>query len=120
LKPEDIAYSIQRGLLQDRTDGPQWVLLQPIFGVTSIAELAAKEAGLKETPEKIEQIPAEGLVKACQRVQKAVTYDNDKGTVTITLNAPFGPILQILAQPWGAALSKEWVIKQGGWDGTCD
>src|SRR5262249_2985905 len=40
-------------------------------------------------------------------------------TVTMHLKQPYGPMLQILAGPWGSIVSKPWVIKQGGWDGDC-
>lgn len=119
LKASDLAYSIQRGLLQDRTDGPQNLLLNPIFGVPSIAELAAKEAGLTEVPEKFEDLPAEGLVKACEAVQAAVSADDSTNTLTFKLAAPFAAWPQLLSQPWTAAISKAFVIKNGGWDGTC-
>jgi peptide/nickel transport system substrate-binding protein len=119
LKASDIAYSIQRGLLQDRTDGPQNLLMIPIFGVPSIAELAAKEGGLTEVPEKFEDLPAEGLVKACEDVQAAVSADDSTNTLTFKLAAPFAAWPQLLSQPWTAGISKAFVIKNGGWDGTC-
>jgi len=35
LTPSDIAYGIQRGLLQSDPNGPQWLLLEPILGYSS-------------------------------------------------------------------------------------
>jgi peptide/nickel transport system substrate-binding protein len=102
LSPDDVAYSLQRGLLQDRFGGPQWILLDPILGVSSIDELA-KEVG---------------DVKACERVKEAISVQGDN--VVIKLKTPFAPMLQILASPWGAVLDKEWMIAQGDWDGKCD
>jgi len=40
LEPHDIAYSIWRGLLQDRAGGPQWMLLEPLLGVSTLEDLA--------------------------------------------------------------------------------
>lgn len=120
LKASDIAYSLQRGLLQDRTDGPQNLFMQPLFDVPSIKDLAAQEAGMNETPEDIHDIPAQGLKAACERVQNAVKADDTSNTVTITLNRPFAPWLQLMAGYWSVGMSKDWVIKQGGWDGTCN
>jgi peptide/nickel transport system substrate-binding protein len=102
LSPEDVAYSLQRGLLQDRSGGPQWVLLDPILGVSSIDELA-KEVG---------------DVKACEMVKEAISVQGDN--VVIKLKIPFAPMLQILAGTWGSVLDKEWMIAQGDWDGKCD
>lgn len=102
LSPDDVAYSLQRGLLQDRSGGPQWVLLDPILGVTAIDDLA-KEVG---------------DVKACEMVKEAISVQGDN--VVIKLRIPFSPMLQILAGTWGAVLDKEWMIAQGDWDGKCD
>jgi peptide/nickel transport system substrate-binding protein len=102
LSPDDVAYSLQRGLLQDRSGGPQWMLLSPILGVTAIDDLA-KEVG---------------DVKACEMVKDAISVQDD--SVVIKLKIPFSPLLQILASPWGSVLDKEWMIKQGDWDGKCD
>ncbi|HZQ05342.1 MAG TPA: ABC transporter substrate-binding protein [Anaerolineae bacterium] len=120
LKASDIAYTLQRGLLQDRTDGPQNLYMQPLFGVPSIKDLAAKEAGLNETPANIQDIPAEGLIAACKDVQNAIKADDTNNTVTMTLNRPFAPWINLMAGYWSVGMSKEWVIAQGGWDGTCD
>jgi peptide/nickel transport system substrate-binding protein len=100
--PDDVAYCLQRGLLQDRSGGPQWVLLDPILGVTAIDDLA-KEVG---------------DVKACEKVKEAISVQGDN--VVIKLRIPFAPMLQILAGTWGAVLDKEWMIQQGDWDGKCD
>jgi peptide/nickel transport system substrate-binding protein len=120
LKASDIAYSLQRGLLQDRTDGPQNLFMQPLFGVPSIKDLAAQEAGMNETPENINDIPAKGLKAACEQVQNAIKADDSNNTVTITLDRPFAPWLQLMAGYWSVGMSKDWVIQQGGWDGTCN
>ncbi|GEM_PF-50431 len=104
LEPHDVAYSLQRALLQDRAGGPIWMLLEPILGVSSIEELA-------------EEV---GDLEACQMVKEAIQADDENWTVTLTLKEAFAPILQILAGTWGAVLDKEWVIEQGGWDGTCE
>jgi peptide/nickel transport system substrate-binding protein len=101
LSPDDVAYSLQRGLLQDRSGGPQWMLLDPIMGVSSIDELAKSV----------------GDVKACEMVKEAISVQGD--SVVIKLKIPFSPLLQILAGSWGAILDKEWMFAQGDWDGQC-
>lgn len=120
LKASDIAYSLQRGLLQDRSDGPQNLYMQPLFDLPSIKDLAAQEAGMNETPEDINDIPASGLKAACEKVQNSIKADDANRTVTITLNRPFAPWLQLMAGYWSVGMSKDWVIAQGGWDGTCN
>jgi peptide/nickel transport system substrate-binding protein len=102
LTPEDVSYSLRRGLLQDRSGGPQWMLLEPIMGVSSIDELAKSV----------------GDVEACKMLRGAISIQGD--SVVIKLKIPFSPLLQILAGSWGAILDKEWMIANGDWDDDCD
>ena len=107
LTPEDVAYSFWRGMIQDRAGGPQWILLQPFFGLDVQSfqnDVVAKQFN-NDWP------------TAVKAVEQAVTYDNQAGTVTMHLKQPFGPMLQILAGSWSSIVSKPWVIEQGGWNG---
>jgi len=107
LTPEDVAYSFWRGMIQDRAGGPQWIMLQPFFGldVNSFAgDVVTKQFNGDWT-------------KAAQAVENAITYDNTAGTVTMHLKQPYGPMLQILTGSWASIVSMPWVIQQGGWDG---
>jgi peptide/nickel transport system substrate-binding protein len=108
LTPEDVAYSFWRGMIQDRAGGPQWIMLQPFFGLDVQSfkdDIVTKQFNGDWT-------------KAVQAVEKAVTFDNNAGTVTLHLKQPYGPMLQILSGTWASVVSKPWVIQQGGWDGT--
>lgn len=107
LTPEDVAYSFWRGMIQDRAGGPQWILLQPFFGLDI---------------QSFQNDVVEGMfngdwTKAAQAVEDAVTFDNQAGTVTMHLKQPYGPMLQLLTGTWAAVVSKPWVAQQGGWDG---
>jgi peptide/nickel transport system substrate-binding protein len=107
LTPEDVAYSLWRGLIQDRSGGPQWILLQPFFGLdvqSFKGDVVTKQFNGDWT-------------KAVQAVEQAITYDNAAGTVTLHLKQPFGPMLQVLSGTWASIVSMPWVIQQGGWDG---
>jgi peptide/nickel transport system substrate-binding protein len=109
LTPQDVAYSFWRGMIQDRSGGPQWIMLQPFFGLdvqTFQNDVVAKQFN-------------NNFVAACQAVQKAVTFDNTAGTVTMNLKQPYGPMLQILSGTWAGIVSMPWVIQQKGWDGNC-
>jgi peptide/nickel transport system substrate-binding protein len=103
LTPEDVVYSLQRALIQDRAGGPIWMMLDPIFGVSSIEELAEK-LGSDEA--------------VYEALQKAIRAEGDK--VIITLDHAYGPFIQILAGTWASIVDKEWVIAHGGWDGTAN
>jgi peptide/nickel transport system substrate-binding protein len=109
LTPEDVAYSFQRGIIQDRSAGPQWIMIQPFFGLdaqTFADDVVGKQNG-------------GDYVKGCQAVQQAITFDNNAGTVTLHLKQAYGPMLQILTGSWASVVSKQWVVSKGGWDGNC-
>ncbi len=142
LKPSDIAYSFQRGMLQDRVDGPQTLFLDPILGVTTILD-KVNEVG-KLGYEDASQIDLTGsatitatagasgaspvtdpvaIKKAaedtCKLLQQQVSADDSAGTVTLKLSKPAPWFLQVVAQQWSGALSKAWQTKEGDWDGDC-
>jgi peptide/nickel transport system substrate-binding protein len=103
LTPEDVAYTFWRGMLQDRSGGPQWVVLEPLTGRLAINDIADEM----------------GDQAACEYIKTTVVPDNENWTVTFHLPKPFGAFLNIVGSGWGVALDKEWVIEQGGWDGDC-
>jgi peptide/nickel transport system substrate-binding protein len=129
LEPHDVAYSLQREMLQDRADGPMWLFLEPFFGVSTVADLAIKNyaeaQGIAEDSDEYAELTLEGvddaaLAKTCETMQEMVKADDDAGTVTLTLAQPTPWILQLLSQNWGAALDMEWMVENGDWDGKCD
>jgi peptide/nickel transport system substrate-binding protein len=107
LTPQDVAYSFWRGMIQDRAGGPQWIMLQPFFGLdvqSFEGDVVTKQFN-------------GNWVNAVKAVEQAVTYDNAAGTVTLHLKQPYGPMLQILTGTWADIVSMPWVIQQGGWNG---
>lgn len=103
LSPDDVAYSFQRALLQDRSGGPIHMIIEHVLDVASIDELAKKV----------------GDLKACQMVLDAIKVTGPD-TVEIKLASPFAPFIQILAGSWTSVIDKEWAIARGDWDGKCD
>ncbi len=98
LTPEDVEYSIERGMVQDYGAGPQWMLFEPLFGTDT--QTSRTEDGL---------IPLEDI-------KSKVEVDGQ--WVQFNLASPYEPFLQILSQPWGSIVDKEWCIENGDWDGT--
>jgi peptide/nickel transport system substrate-binding protein len=122
MTPSDVAYSYQRGLLQAGTASPQWLLSEPFFGVGNddVSVLVDPEGSLYDDREALSAADPATLVAACEQVQNAIVADDAAGTVTMTLAQPWGPFEATIAQTWGSVMDKEWVIENGGWDGSCD
>ncbi len=121
LTPSDVAYSFQRGLLQGGYSSPQWLLAEPFFGVgvDDITGLVDDFASADDRETLLANDPAV-LKAACETVQSKIVADDAAGTVTMTLAQSWGPFLATIANGWGSVMDKEWVIENGGWDGTCD
>ena len=123
LTPEDLAYSLWRFMLQDRDGGPAWILLEPFTGFAAVSQLVEDVGGQEyvdaEDVFDMSLVDDETLVATCELVKETVTFDDDEGTVTLHLAAPFGPMLNIMASWVGAAMDMEWVAANGGWDGDC-
>jgi len=97
LTPEDVEYSFERAMVQDRSGGPIWMLLEPLLGL-----------GTTRT---------EGEISVdFQDIDKAVEVMGD--SVVFRLKAPYPPFLAILANQWGGIVNKKFVAENGGWDGT--
>jgi len=108
LTPDDVAYTFQRDMLtgwDGSLGGPQGLLLQPIMGVTSQDDLVKANGGAEQ---------------ACQAVKKAVSADDNAGTVTFNLPAPASYFLQLVAaNAFGAIQNEKFVQANGGWDADC-
>ncbi len=121
LTPEDVAYTFQRGLLQGGYASPQWLLAEPFFGVgLDDITMIVDEGASADDREALSANDPAALVAACETVKAAIVADDAAGTVTMTLKQPWGPFLATIANNWGSIMDKEWVIENGGWDGSCD
>lgn len=123
LTASDVAYTLQRGLLQDRAEGPQWLFMEPLLGVSTIESMALDLAGLDagaDPAPTLKDVSPEVQAQVCEAVQAAVQADDAARTVTLTLKSATPWFLQLLSQPWGGALDKEWMTENGDWDGSCD
>jgi ABC-type transport system substrate-binding protein len=120
LTASDVAYSFQRGLLQGGYSSPQWMLAEPFFGVgVDDISLVTGDGSAADDREAMLATDAAALTAACEKVQGAIVADDAAGTVTFNLAQAWAPLLPTLAQTWGSVMDEEWVIENGGWDGTC-
>ena len=117
LEPHDVAYSLQRGLLQDRIDGPHWMSLEAFFGLYTIEDLAMEIGGV----ESFDEVSDADLVATCERVKEAIVADDEAGTVTYNLATATPWFLAMLVNSFmGATYDMEWMAENGAWDGSCD
>ena len=97
LTPEDVRYSLLRFMLSDVSGGPSSLLLEPVLGITSTRDEKGK------------------IIADFKEADQAIRVEGQN--VIITLKQPFAPFLGIVAR-WGYITPKNWVIANGGWDGT--
>lgn len=122
LTASDVAFSLQRGMLQGGTISPQWMFYEAFFGVgvDDVSLLVDPEGNLYDDREALAAADPATLVAACEQVKAAVVADDAAGTVTFNLATPWAPMLATLAQSWGMVMDQQWVAENGGWDGTCE
>jgi ABC-type transport system substrate-binding protein len=100
LTAEDVKYSLERALVQDRPGGPLWLLYGPLLGVSGLDDLGTDAEALAAIDSAIEIVDGDNvafhLVGAYWKL----------------------PFLQILCGSWGSIVDKSWCIAQGDWDGT--
>ncbi len=101
MTPSDVAYSFQRGLLYGGHSGPQWLLAEPFFGIgmDDISMLVDDTGALADDQAALAAADAGTLVAACEKVTGAIVADDAAGTVTMTLNQPWGPSSPPLPRP---------------------
>jgi peptide/nickel transport system substrate-binding protein len=111
--PQDVVYSIERGLLQDSTTTVQWLLYTPLTGAVTghatdpmFTNTTTGKASVSDATTFKELLLAwvEGAV------QCNATW------VWFNLPTPYGPFMQILTQSWAFVQCKKWDIAQGCWN----
>jgi peptide/nickel transport system substrate-binding protein len=122
MTPADVAYTFQRGVLQGGSASPQWLLVEPFFGIglSDIAELVDPSGALVDDPEGLKAADPATLKSVCEKAQAAIVADDAAGTVTFNLAQAWGPFIPTLANFWGGIQDAKWTAENGGWDGSCD
>ncbi len=121
LTASDVAYSLQRGILQGGTSSPQWLYTEAFFGygIKDISQLVDPAGGLYDDRNALKLADPSKLLAACQSAKAAIQANDATGEITLTLAQPWGPLLMTLAGPWGSILDQQWVSQHSGWDGSC-
>src|SRR3970282_1001280 len=60
------------------------------------------------------------LAGVCEDLYSKFQVDDAAGTVSMTLALPWAPFIPTIAGYWSSAMDQDWVMANGGWDGSCD
>ena len=93
LTPEDVEYSFERALVQDRAGGPIWMFYELLLGVGGYGDVTFTD------------------------IDEAVEVDGDDVVFTLSSAAYRNPWLQVLTGPWSSIVDMEWCVLNGEWDG---
>jgi len=127
LTPEDVVYSIKRALIFDRSGGPNFMLCEPLLGVSSVEDKTTEITGVENYSDlfvdgnprgELKPNYNEAIVKVfTDYIDKTIEVDGDN--VVFHLVQSYAPFLTILAHPNPCTniIGKEWAIAQGAWDG---
>ena len=105
----DVEYSFERGMFMDHTNGPQWMLYEPLFGV-GVAGSYDYDLDGDGDLNATEWAPLDAKVN--DAIQQNGTH------VWFNLASGYAPFQQILSQTWSTIMCKQWSIDQGLWNGT--
>jgi peptide/nickel transport system substrate-binding protein len=121
---DDVAYTIQRGVLSAGSISPQWLFIEPLFGSTAYNDITDQldpdgAKGLIDNRDALKAEDPAALAALCETVKSKIVADSAAGTVTFKLAQPWGPFVITFANMWGSIQEKAWVVANNGWDGDC-
>jgi peptide/nickel transport system substrate-binding protein len=141
----DVVYSFVRGMLQGGGSSPQFLIIEPFYGVgaTDISEVVhtAQANGIEAVADNLseEELGAAGsdsvlyddveamkavdpavLTAVCEDLYSRFEADDAAGTVSMTLALPWAPFISTIAGYWSSVMDQDWTAAQGGWDGSCE
>ncbi|MEA2089660.1 MAG: ABC transporter substrate-binding protein [Thermoproteota archaeon] len=92
LTTEDVEYSFERAMVQDKNGGPTWMIYEALLGCWD-ANLSDPNWHLK--------------------IENAVQHNDTH--VWFNLVKPYAPFLQILCQPWSSIVNKKFCVEHEDW-----
>jgi peptide/nickel transport system substrate-binding protein len=92
LTTEDVEYSFERAMVQDRSGGPTWMIYEPLLGCWHV-NLSDPNWHLK--------------------IENAVQHNDTH--VWFNLVQPYAPFMQVLCQPFSSIVNKKFCVEHGTW-----
>ncbi|MEM2294007.1 MAG: ABC transporter substrate-binding protein [Nitrososphaerota archaeon] len=101
LKPEDVEYSLERCIIQDRAGARAFLLTYPLTGISTVRAINFND---------IEKVRELG-----RTIDNAI--ESNSTHVILRLKFPYPPMLSVLCQSWFSVMNKKWCIEKGDWPG---
>jgi len=115
LTPADVEYSIERGMVQDRDGGPQWMFYEPLLDSWGAQ---AWDIGNCTNP-------GPDAATVGKMIDHAVESNATHVWFNLAFPGAYEPFYQILSQCWAGIISKQWVndyvigtLGRPDWNGT--
>ncbi len=129
LTPEDVAWSIKRGILFDRSAGPMKLLIEALSGAEyyGIRDWFEGFSGMAWS----DAVTQDRMVKSAEAREKLIAFYNEVvdpivtvegNSVVFHLNRSYGPFLFQITHysSWASIIDSQWAIANGAWDGKAD
>jgi len=107
ITPEDVEYSFERAMIQDRDGGPVWMIFEPLLGVETLTDLG----NISDPTE---------AAKVGKMIDDAVEVEGNNVIFHLAKPFPITTFLQIWSQSWASIIDKECAVKAGAWPGNKD
>lgn len=109
LTAQDVVYSFQRTLVQDRVAGPQWMLYEPLMDQAATADQLLGGLADLTNPTQVAEVGA--LIE-----NSIVAFQDAQGNWWVYFNlmypGPYNGFYQIMCQTWSSIESQQWIDNQ--------
>jgi peptide/nickel transport system substrate-binding protein len=110
--PYDVEYDIERGMVMEAGDNPQWMFYEPLLNGAAASYID----GVEYDPD---NVPADAVFVG-KAIDHVVVSNSTHVWFNLVFDGSYAPFMQILCQSWASILSKAWANSLGrtNWDGT--
>jgi peptide/nickel transport system substrate-binding protein len=111
LVPSDVEYAIERGMVMEAGDNPQWMFYEPLLNGATADFIDGVEYDPSNNPS--------DAVLVGKAIDHAVMANNSHVWFNLVFDGAYAPFLQIMSQSWSSVYSKAWANSLGrtNWDG---
>jgi peptide/nickel transport system substrate-binding protein len=108
----DVEYTIERGMIMEAGDNPQWMFYEPLLNGAAASYINLVEYD----PDNVEA----DAIFVGKAIDSCVESNATHVWFNIAFDGSYAPFMQILTQSWAAILNKQWVLDLGraNWDGN--